>query len=104
MSEEVNVKGDYSDQRSPGECAESGRGGGDRTHRRVCLRAALFALFVKMWTHATHTVPSLAAVDVCVSLLSLTVLGVPQDTKAELGAAFGHLVPKMSGFVHVDSV
>ena len=28
---------------------------------------------------------------------------VPQDTIGELGAAFGHLVPKMSGFVHVDS-
>ena len=41
------------------------------------------------------------------SLLSLTVLGVPQGTKGELGAAFWHLVPQMSGLstwtVHVDS-
>jgi len=37
------------------------------------------------------------------SLLSLTVLGVPQGTKGELGAAFWHELPKMSGFVHVDS-
>ena len=36
------------------------------------------------------------------SLLSLTVLGAPQDTKGELGAAFWHVLPKMSGFVHVD--
>ena len=32
------------------------------------------------------------------SLLSLTVLGVPQGTKGELGAAFWHELPKMSGF------
>ena len=37
------------------------------------------------------------------SLLSLTVLGVPQSTKGELGAAFWHELPNMSGFVHVDS-
>jgi hypothetical protein len=34
---------------------------------------------------------------------TLTVLGVPQGTKEELGAAFWHELPKMSGFVHVDS-
>ena len=36
-----------------------------------------------------------------------TVQGVPQDTNGELGAAFWHLVPQMSGLstwtVHVDS-
>ena len=32
------------------------------------------------------------------------VLGVPQGTKGELGAAFWHELPKMSGFVHVDSL
>ena len=31
------------------------------------------------------------------------ILGVPQSTKGELGAAFWHELPKLSGFVHVDS-
>ena len=44
MSEEVNVKGDYSDQRSPGESVRRADGEEVTVSASVLLRAALFAL------------------------------------------------------------